>query len=126
MPQQLDGRGRRSRTARASREPPPPPEPICPDHHCYPPGSKVFVLRSDGTTYSAATVLSSFDSVFEVLYQVQLDATGLHKQAVPESEMFSRSNADDENFAAHFTAAMQAMLEQEAMDSYFGMEGCDD
>ena len=92
--------------------------------HRYRAGAKVQVLRSDGTTYSPGTVLGSYDGVFDVLYQVQLDDSGLIKQAVPEDEMFSSEDADDENFQLHFQHAMQAMMEAQMLDQAFGME-CD-
>ena len=83
------------------------------------------VLRTDGVTYSPGTVLGSYEGVFDVLYQVQLDDSGSLKQAVPEEEMFSSEDADDENFGAHFQQAMQAMMEQQMLDAeMFGME-CD-
>ena len=112
---------RSRRVARASREPPP-PAPECFGHR-YAAGSKVQVLRTDGT-YSAATVCSSYEGVFDVLYQVVMDESGLYKQAVPEDEMFSATEVDD-NFGAHLQAQMEAMMEAEMLDSQFGME-CND
>ena len=102
---------------------PPPPEPADWGHR-YRAGAKVQVLRTDGVTYSPGTVLGSYEGVFDVLYQVQLADSGLIKQAVPEGEMFSSEDADDENFKAHFQQAMQAMMDAMALDSMFGME-CD-
>ena len=115
---------RSRRVARASRErqPPPPPAAECSGHR-YAAGSKVQVLRTDGT-YSTATVCSSYEGVFDVLYQVVMDESGLYKQAVPEDEMFSATEVDD-NFGAHLQAQLQAMMEAEMLDSQFGME-CND
>lgn len=94
------------------------------DWHRYRPHTRVNVLRSDGS-YSQATVISSYEGVFEVLYQVRLD-NGAMKQAVPEGEMFSLSDASDSNFGMHLQAAMEAMMEADMLDCDMGRCSCDD
>ena len=56
----------------------------------------------------------------------QMEDSGLFKQAVPECEMYSAENADDENFGEHFAAAMEAAMAAAMLDEMFGMEGMND
>jgi len=82
----------------------------------YRPGQRVQVLRSDGS-YSSASVEYGYESVFDVLYCVTLDGSGLCKAAVPEEEMYDAENADDPNFGQHLEAAMAAMMEAAMLDA---------
>ena len=90
--------------------------------HTYRPGTRVKCLRSDGCSYSDATVVLSYEGVFGTLYQVRLDS-GQEKMAVPEEELFDAQDADDPNFGVHFAAALAAAMEAEMLDSACG--GCD-
>ena len=108
-------------------DPPPAPSPPTSDAwqsvrsesgHRYRAGQCVQVLRSDGS-YSRGTVVSSFEGVFDVLYEIRL-AGGQLKAAVPEEEMFAADDADDANFGDHFAAAMAAAMEAEMSEASFG------
>jgi len=79
--------------------------------HRYVPGTRVHVLRSNGT-YSVARVLASFEGVFDTLYQVELES-GQVKQAVPEEEMYAEDAADPA-FGQHLIEAMLAAMEAES------------
>ena len=57
--------------------------------HKYRSGQQVMVLRTDGS-FSKATIVSSFEGVFDVLYEVRLES-GLSKPAVAESDMYDAS-----------------------------------
>ena len=82
--------------------------------HRYKPGQLVQVLRTAGF-YSRGTVVCSYEGVFDVLYQVQLES-GHMKQAVPEGEMFAADDADDQNFGQHFMSLMQQMMDADMLD----------
>lgn len=79
--------------------------------HMYRCGQRVMVQRTDGS-YSKATILSSFEGVFDVLYEVRLES-GLCKQAVPECEMYDAAKCDDPNFGRHLTDAFAALMDGE-------------
>ena len=86
------------------------------DFHMYRRGQVVQVLRTDGS-FSKATVLASFEGVFDVLYQVRLDS-GRIKQAVPEHEMHDAKSCDDPNFGRRLGDAMAAMMDAGTLEAF--------
>ena len=92
--------------------------------HRYGPGARVQCLRSNGS-YTAGTVVTSFEGVFDVLYTIRLE-NGLVKQAVPEDELYSADDADDPGYGEHLNAALLAAMEAESFDDECcGMMACD-
>ena len=74
-------------------------------------------MRRSDDSFSAATVEYSFEGVYDALYCVRLDGSGLCKPAVAEDEMFDATDSNDPNFGLHLEAAMAAMMEAEMLDA---------